>query len=304
MTCKKIALLTGFVTTVLVSHAQLQGGKKNIEKLCGCFDIQFKYAETFSPDNQYKFHERENLNGMELVIPVETSDKKIVLQHLLVINDSTIIKHWREDWVFEQPGLLVYEGNKQWTKKILPAQDVANSWVQTVWETDDAPRYQGISQWVNTDGKTFWQSTVNAPLPRREYSTRTDYNILKRGNRILVTDSGWVHDQDNQKLLRTGDSYQLLAEEKGVNDYHRINIQYCEKAKQWWDANHFFWNMVRGEWDNYINTHNSVVLQGTIDKKRLSDYFADLAKEWNEKKLTREALGIKLKIIIQQFNSK
>lgn len=28
----------------------------------------------------------------------EQTDRKILIQHLLVINDSTVIKHWREDW--------------------------------------------------------------------------------------------------------------------------------------------------------------------------------------------------------------
>ena len=72
-------------------------GKPNVDKLCGCFDVEFKYAETFSPEKNYKFHDREEISGgTELIIPVEVSDKKIVLQHLLIITDSMIIKHWRE----------------------------------------------------------------------------------------------------------------------------------------------------------------------------------------------------------------
>ena len=34
-------------------------GRQDIEKLCGCFEVEFKYAETFSPDPAYKFHERD-----------------------------------------------------------------------------------------------------------------------------------------------------------------------------------------------------------------------------------------------------
>jgi len=294
-------MLGSFLAVAGAVSAQLKEGKKNIEKLCGCFDVDFKYAETFSPDNNYKFHERENLHGTELVLPVETSDKKIVLQHLLVINDSTIIKHWREDWVFEQSSLLQYEGNKQWSKTSLNPQETANKWAQTVWETDDAPRYQGVSQWVNTDGKVFWQSTVNAPLPRREYTTRNDYNILKRGNRIVVTDADWVHEQDNQKVSH-GATDKLIAEEKGVNIYHKIDAKYCEKAKEWWAANSSFWTIVRAEWDEYIKNHNNVALQSTIDNKSLSMHFTALAKEWTAKSITKEDLSVKLKKVIQQFS--
>ncbi len=299
---KKIAVLSILTLAALTSGAQLQAGKKNIEKLCGCFDVEFKYAETFSPDPAYAFHERENLHGTELVLPVEISARKIVLQHLLVINDSTIIKHWREDWIFEHPTLLQYEGNKQWTKTSVGRQEAANKWTQTVWETDDAPRYQGLSQWLHTDGRIFWQSTVNAPLPRREYSTRSDYNILKRGNRIVVTDSGWVHDQDNQKVSHTaGTADKLIAEEKGVNNYHKINDTYCEKAKEWWAANNSFWNLVRKTWDEYIETHATIALQATIDNKTLSAHFTALAREWAAKTISEEMLTAKLRKIIQQF---
>lgn len=286
----------------LAGNAQLQTGKKNIDKLCGCFEVQFKYAETFSPDHTYKFHERENLNGTELVLPVETSDKKIVLQHLLVINDSTIIKHWREDWVYEPTSVLEYKGDEQWIKKLVPAKEAANKWAQTVWETDDAPRYQGFSEWVSTDGKTFWENTTNAPLPRREYSTRSDYNILKRGNRIVVTDAGWVHDQDNSKIAHSGSTDKLIAEEKGINDYQKINNKYCEKAKEWWEANHYFWTTVRNEWDEYIKTHTGVILQSMVDNKRLSDHFAALSKDWGNKSISKETLNEKIKTLIQQFS--
>ena len=88
-------------------------------------------------------------------------------------------------------------------------------WVQSVWEVSDAPRYQGASNWVTTDGITFWQNTAGmAPLPRREYSVRDDYNILKRTNRIILTNNGWVHEQDNQKIIRGEGIDKLLVEEK------------------------------------------------------------------------------------------
>lgn len=85
----------------LSAGAQLSEGKKNIEKLCGCFDVEFKYAETFSPDVNYKFHDREELSARELALPIEIAEKKVVIQHLLVMGDTSVIKHWREDCVYE-----------------------------------------------------------------------------------------------------------------------------------------------------------------------------------------------------------
>ena len=70
--------------------------------------------------------------------------------------------------------------------------DAKGKWLQTVWEVDDAPRYQGISNWVNIDGKTYWENTADAPLPRREYTKRKDYQIMKRGNKIVVNNNEWT----------------------------------------------------------------------------------------------------------------
>ncbi|MCH5688974.1 hypothetical protein LWM68_34810 [Niabella sp. W65] len=47
------------VAAVLALPVTAQNGKENISNLCGCFEVTFKYAETFSPDKDYKFHDRE-----------------------------------------------------------------------------------------------------------------------------------------------------------------------------------------------------------------------------------------------------
>ena len=65
----------------LISACTDSPGKKDIEKLCGCFGVDFKYAEAFSPDKNYKYHDRDlTSSGIELAIAVENTDKKIVIQ--------------------------------------------------------------------------------------------------------------------------------------------------------------------------------------------------------------------------------
>ncbi|MEK7227039.1 MAG: DUF6607 family protein, partial [Bacteroidota bacterium] len=180
--------ITGLVTVLALSlsvMAQKPEDKKAIDKLCGCFEVNFKYAETFSPDPNYKYHDREETGGTaELALPIEISDKKIVIQHLLVVGVNTVVKHWREEWSYENPVIWKYKGDRTWVKETVPVEQVKGKWTQTVWEVADEPRYQGFSQFVNLDGKIIWQNTTDAPLPRREYSVRNDYNILKRTNRL------------------------------------------------------------------------------------------------------------------------
>lgn len=298
---KKI-LLAILTVSSFTTDLAAQNGKENIEKLCGCFSVNFKYAETFSPDNTYKFHEREEMNATELVLPIEKSDRKMVMQHLLVINDTMIIKHWREEWEYESPVLYEYAGNKTWNKKQLPASDVAGKWTQTVWEVNDEPRYQGISSWIANDGKVFWESTADAPLPRREYTVRNDYNIMKRHNRIVLTKDGYMHEQDNDKIVRAaGATDKLLAQEKGYNSYYKMDNSQCAAAEKWWKTNEAFWNVVRAEWQGKISTASTVAVKARVEDKRLDEYFTALYKNWNNNKIKTADLPAKVKDVLAKF---
>jgi len=237
------------MTAMLGSFAQPAKDTESIKSLCGCYDIDFKYAETFAADSNYKLAKPYTAHGREWVEAIESQPGKFVFQHLLVINDSMIIKHWREDWKYENTELLSFEKSGTWKKINLPASAVKGQWTQTVWEVDDAPRYQGTATWFHADGKNIWENNTDAPLPRREYSTRSDYNVLNRTNRISITSDGWMHEQDNQKIIRkAGDADRLLVSEKGYNIYHKVADAKCAAAKNWWAKNNTEWKKVREDW--------------------------------------------------------
>ena len=298
---KKGYILLALLALATGLNAQTDG-KKVVDKLCGCFEVSFKYAETFSPNPDYKYHEREEIGGTaELALPIEVSDKKIVIQHLLIVSPTTIVKHWREEWTYENPIIWKYKGDRTWVKETVPAEEVKGKWTQTVWEVADEPRYQGFSQFVNLDGKTIWQNTTDAPLPRREYSVRSDYNILKRTNRMNITDSGYLHEQDNQKIIRTNGTDKLLVEEKGLNSYKRIDEKECAAAKTYWEKNGAYWGKVRKIWADYISTHNSISLKNKIDGKLLHEYLISQAKDYADKKITDADIDSKIKAEINRF---
>lgn len=289
-------------STGLIANAQQKEGKKNIEQLCGCFDVDFKYAETFAPDTSYKFHDREHSHATaELALPIAVSDKKISIQHLLVINDTMVIKHWREDWTYEATDLLVYQGNKQWTKQPITAAETKGKWTQTVWEVDDAPRYQGTSPWISANGKTYWENTANAPLPRREYSTRSDYQILKRGNRLALSSTGYVHEQDNDKIIKENNTEKLLVQEKGINAYTKIADSKCAAAKAWWEKNGAFWTAIRTQWDAVVKTQSVINLKNKVDSKKMDEHFSKLQKQWNNKEITLDEVNKQAKNVIEKF---
>jgi hypothetical protein len=287
------ALLIIFVTT---AQAQDNKEKEAIKNLCGCYEVEFMYTETFAVAPTYKLSKPYNAHGLEWVGAVEMNDKKMVLQHLLVISDTTVIKHWREDWEFEKAGLWKFDYEAAWKYDATAAK--RGEWTQTVWETDDAPRYQGSSKWINNNGKYYWENTTDAPLPRREYSVRSDYNVLERGNKVIVNETGWIHEQDNRKIQRaTGTADKVLAQEKGFNIYTKVDDSRCALAAAWWKQHGEFWNAVRLSWDEVLKGKTSVKLLPKVDGQPMWQHMDKLEKE----KLADAQLRAKAKTILSQF---
>jgi len=277
------------VAAVLALPVTAQNGKENISNLCGCFEVTFKYAETFSPDKDYKFHDREKIQGAtELALPIINTDKRVVIQHLLVVGNGMVVKHWREDWTYENPVQWNYKGDKVWEKVTLNKADVKGKWSQSVWEVTDAPRYQGSAPWQVVNGHTIWENTANAPLPRREYTQRSDYNILQRTNRLVINNNGYNHVQDNKKILRANSTDKVIAEEKGLNLYEKADDTDCEAAAKYWNDHKGFWTAVQEEWDKVLTQKSSIKL---VNDNELMGTLFKLADEWKEKKLTTANAG-------------
>jgi hypothetical protein len=286
----------------ITAKAQPQQDKKIIDKLCGCFNVDFKYAETFSPDTTYKFHNKEETPATaELALPIEVTDNKIAIQHLLIVGKNMIIKHWREEWTFENTTLWKYKGDRTWEKTTLPKEQVKGKWTQTIWEVADEPRYQGISQFVHLDNKIIWQSTTDAPLPRREYSVRNDYNILNRTNRLNITDSGYIHEQDNKKIIRNNGVDKLLVEEKGYNNYVKINDNACAAAKAYWETNKLYWGKVRNIWNAYLSKNYTLKIKQKIDDVYLHENLIQLCNDFNAKKITEADIDAKISAEIKKY---
>lgn len=242
---------TFLILLAIGSYAQKKK-KQDIEAImdmCGCHEVTFNFAETFSPIEGYEFHDNYTSSGLEYVFPVEESDDKIVLQHLLVINDTMIIKHWRQDWLYENTSLYTYHEDNTWKYTELHPKEVKGQWTQKVYQVDDGPRYEGSGSWVHVDGTHYWESFADAPLPRREFSKRSDYNVTARKNRQEILENGWVHEQDNKKIVRKNGEDKLIAEEKGYNPYIRVDMTRCQPAIDWWTETEVFWADVRAVWD-------------------------------------------------------
>ena len=114
-------------------------------------------------------------------------------------------------------------------------------------------------------------------MPRRERTIRNDYNVLKRNNRIEITDYGWVHKQDNLKIIRKpGSKDKTLAREYGYNPYTKVDDSRCIHARNWWKKNRTKWEIVRNIWDEVFEENKIIKLKKSVDEKKLWEYlFSD-----------------------------
>lgn len=302
---KTLAITLAFGTVLGTAFAQKVAPPKAdvqaIKGQCGCQAVTFKYAETFSPNPEYQFKDRKQLGGLEWVFVDEETPTKLVLMHLLVINDSTVIKHWREDWEFQNTSLLAFDQEGTWKHKTLPAAAVKGQWTQKVFEVDDSPRYEGSATWAHVDGRHVWENTTDAPLPRREYTTRQDYNVLRRTNRLVVTEKGYLHDQDNAKVLRSAEGERVLVYEKGINDYRRVPDAACTTAQTWWTKQRPFWTDVRAVWGELIAQKKGIQLKKKVDDQVLGQRLGELAAAYQKTPKASATNRADIRAVIEKY---
>ena len=266
-------------------YAQNEKKKEDIaaiKSMCGCYEVHFNFAETFQyPKDSLNYSKSKTKHdkGLEWIELLVDQPNKLSLQHLLIVGPSedAIVKHWRQDWLYQNNSILSYSKEDSWKFKKLDAQKIKGQWTQKVFQVDDSPRYEGSATWVHYDGRHYWENTTDAPLPRREHTKRNDYNVLKRTNFHEITAKGWIHDQDNIKIIRNekGEDY-VLAEEKGRDYYNKVADSKCKTAQDWWNKNKILWNNIRSEWDVVLSKNKDIKLKNTIDDLSLFDAFKNL----------------------------
>lgn len=274
-----------FLSAAFILKVDAQNKKtkdqKAIKDMCGCYDVTFNFAETFEyvDDSTYVPSKIKHDKALEWVELLTDKNDKIVLQHILIVgpkDDQMIVKHWRQDWEFENTKLYQYDHDNKWKFVSLPKKEVKGQWTQRVFQVDDSPRYEGTSSWVHVDGKSYWENTTDAPLPRREDTQRSDYNVTGRTNRQEITNWGWIHDQDNKKIMRKdGQDDVVIAEEKGHNTYTKVDDSKCKAGQDYWKKNNEKWAVVRAKWDEVFARDKDLILEEKVDNKVMFKYILD-----------------------------
>jgi hypothetical protein len=236
--------------------------RRSILAMAGEFRVRFAFEETAALAPGYTPHAEQRSGGTELVQVIADTGTSISLQHILVLgNEHSVVKHWRQDWHYEPMHVIRFRGNGRFdTEKVDPVI-ARGAWSQTVYEVDDAPRYGGIGRWTHAEGQDAWQSDrIRRPLPRREYTRRSDYQVLDVVNRHALTPAGWIHEQDNTKLVLAADGKATaLVREQGLNTYTRIAGVDFSAGRDYWKRTAAFWTDVRAEWLRRATEHPDFV---------------------------------------------
>jgi hypothetical protein len=287
MSARKLVLLAlALLLAPALAAAQLPASEQERDRrailsMAGTFEVTFDFRETTVLQAGYKPIATKVVGGEEVVRIIEEAPGKVVLQHMIVAvidKKPVVIKHWRQDWVYEPRDVLAYVAPGQWLLQPVTEAQRRGAWSQTVWETDDSPRYGAVGRWTYNDGVTQWLSAeTRRPLPRRDATRHPVYDHLVGTNRHILTPKGWVQQEDNAKVgIKDGQSTAFVRETV-INTYDRFGGFPVAAADAYWTRTAPYWARVRAAWDRAIVQQGGVsvpedVELGSVTGERLMDW--------------------------------
>lgn len=294
-------------------QAALAADRASILAMAGDYKVTFDFRETTPWRADYTPIAPKTSGGHESVRVIEDKPGRIVLQHLLVVKDdagkSIVIKHWRQDWTYEPASVLVYAGDGKWTLEDVPERMRKGRWSQTVWQTDDSPRYGGWGQWTDEGGVRRWRSNWTwRPLARRDAVRNPPYDRYQAINRHSPSPDGWIHWQDNIKMGpengTAGGKLVAFVQESVLNTYVKAGDYDVKAADDYWAATKDYWAAVRTAWDDAIAKGKGVNVAevaetGSASGERLMTF----ADEIRTGKLTNGQAIAKARAIIAQVTN-
>jgi hypothetical protein len=271
--------------------------RRAILAMAGSYRTTFDFLETVGFTVGYAPTEPYQSWATEHIKVIEDRGDFVSLQHLLVMSlvDETgavqgpfVMKHWRQDWQFEDQDLHTYRGRDVWERRRVPEDAAHGRWSQAVFQVDDSPRYEALGEWVHQAGYSVWTSENTwRPLPRREFSVRDDYDVLSGINRHTILPTGWVQEEDNVKVAlpgvdppATGERH--LARELGVNRYERLAEFDTSAGERYWSNTAEFWNGVRAAWTELLALRERIELVGEQSEEPLWAHMLGFAQQLDD----------------------
>ena len=299
------ALAHGPTMTAQAEQAKFEQDRKAILAMAGDFDVTFDFRETVSLTPGYELKRPKVSGANEIVRVLEDRGDFIRLQQILVMkmgDDTIVTKHWRQDWQYEPASVLVFIGGNAWETRKVPASQRAGKWSQTVYQVEDSPRYGAVGAWTHSNGVSQWTPPAEMrPLPRRDMTTRKDYDAVLAVNRHTITPFGWVQEEENSKLVLRGDHH-VLAREIGVNTYKRTS-PLPRDGDDYWNATKAFWAQVRDDWSRLETSAPTFGLTIQGEPEPLYIPILTLADDVQAGKIATDAAVVEAKNMIARFTT-
>jgi len=288
----------------IAQPAAFEQNRDSILAMTGDYKVTFDFTETVAFVAGYELKEPKLSGGHESVRVVEDRGDFISLQHLLVVGANAspiVVKHWRQDWQYEPARVLVFVGGNAWEWRDVPASQRAGTWSQTVYQVDDAPRYGAVGTWTYDDGIAEWTPPHEwRPLPRRDMTTRDDYHAVDAVNRHVITPWGWVHEQDNSKLMLDS-APRALVREVGLNTYRAFDDYPIAAAEDYWAGTADYWAGIRAHWAGIEAAHEQFAITIKGETEALYMPLLTLANEVNDGEKDLEPALIEARTVIDSF---
>ena len=226
--------------------------------------------------------------GTEKVYVDRDEPGRISLVHILEMRivdqdgkagEPFVTKHWRQDWTYQPTAIVEYVGRERWKRRAVGTVERRGAWSQTVLQVDESPRYASLGRWQHTASASTWiGGDTWRPLPRREWTVRSDYQVLLGTNRHTIVPSGWLQEENNVKTVLTKDraidaTHPAVGREYGLARYERLRDPDFAAADRYYGKTKAFWNRVQDTWSNDFAKDGTITLRGQVDQK---NYFVPL----------------------------
>lgn len=285
--------------------AKFAADRAAILAMAGNYKVRFDFREQTAWQPDYVPIDAKVSGGHEVVRVIEDSPRRIVLQHILVIDaegKTILVKHWRQDWTYEPDNVLVYSGPNEWKLEAVPERMRKGRWSQTVWQTDDSPRYGGWGEWSNEGGVPRWRSNWTwRPLARRDAVRKPVYDRYMAINRHSPSPAGWIHWQDNMKMGMKDGKLVPFVQETTLNTYTKFEDFKSARADEYWSKTKDYWAAVRAAWDAQIADDGSIKVPEQADNGSVSgERLMTFADEIEAGKLTTADAIVKAQAVIAE----
>ncbi|MDG2253089.1 MAG: hypothetical protein P8K73_05550 [Methylophilaceae bacterium] len=271
--------------------SKLEKDRLAILSMAGKYRVYFDFMETMGFVENYQPKQPYQSWATEFVEVVDEKKDFISLQHIIVmyfkqddgsISYPVVMKHWRQDWKYEDSEINTFIGNKTWVKNRIPWMTKKGTWSQAAYQVDDTPRYQSYGKWTHSENFSSWTSKETwRPLPRREFSVRDDYDVMIGTNIQTITPTGWVHEQNNKKVV-LNKNHKVLAKEIGIARYERIKDFDWSAGDNYWKNTKIFWGEVREAWNKELDNSKIFKIQSEVDGEILFSKLFMMADQYEE----------------------